>query len=47
MITEAASCTFPGLELDCGVTLGPIEVAYETYGMPNANRSNTILKLVD
>ncbi len=43
MITEAASCTFPGLELDCGVTFGPIEVAYETYGALNAERTNAIL----
>jgi homoserine O-acetyltransferase len=43
MLTEAASCTFPSLELDCGVTLAPVEVAYETYGQLNAGRTNAIL----
>ncbi|MFQ5468145.1 MAG: homoserine O-acetyltransferase [Kiloniellaceae bacterium] len=31
------------LELDCGVSLGPITVAYETYGRLNADRSNAVL----
>jgi homoserine O-acetyltransferase len=31
------------LELDCGVTLAPVEVAYETYGTLNAAKSNAIL----
>ena len=31
------------MELDCGSTLGPITLAYETYGQPNADRSNAIL----
>lgn len=31
------------LQLDCGVTLGPITLAYETYGELNAARSNVIL----
>ena len=31
------------LELDCGETLGPITVAYETYGALNADRSNAVL----
>jgi len=43
MVTEAATCTFDSLELDCGVTLEPIECAYETYGELNADRSNAIL----
>src|SRR5512141_3356623 len=43
MITEVASCTFDKLELDCGATLAPVEVAYETYGELNAARSNAIL----
>jgi homoserine O-acetyltransferase len=43
MVTEVASCTFDKLELDSGVVLTPIEVAYETYGELNAARSNAIL----
>jgi len=31
------------LRLECGRTLGPIEVAYETYGQLNADRSNAVL----
>ncbi len=43
MITEASTATFDRLELDCGATLAPVEVAYETYGELNAARSNAIL----
>lgn len=45
MAVEAASATFEALELDCGVTLAPVECAYETYGALNADRSNAILIL--
>ena len=45
MVTEAATSTFERLELDCGVTLAPVEVAYETYGTLNAEKSNAILVL--
>jgi len=31
------------LELECGKTLGPIDVAYETYGQPNEAKDNAIL----
>ena len=31
------------LELACGKSLGPIEVAYETYGKPDANGDNVVL----
>ena len=31
------------LELDCGVSLGPFTLAYQTYGTLNAERSNAIL----
>ncbi|MCC6488490.1 MAG: homoserine O-acetyltransferase, partial [Candidatus Hydrogenedentes bacterium] len=31
------------LKLDCGDTLGPITLAYETYGSLNADKSNAIL----
>jgi homoserine O-acetyltransferase/O-succinyltransferase len=45
MVTESATITFEKLELDCGVTLLNIDVAYETYGTLNADRSNAILVL--
>ena len=31
------------LELACGKTLGPIDVAYETYGKPDATGDNVVL----
>ncbi len=31
------------LVLDSGLTLGPVDVVYETYGEPNADRSNAVL----
>ncbi len=31
------------LELECGRTLGPVEVAYETYGQLNEARDNAVL----
>lgn len=43
MVTESAISTFERLELDCGVTLAPVQVAYETYGTLNADKSNAIL----
>ena len=43
MVTEVATCTFNSLELDSGVTLSPVECAYETYGELNAARTNAIL----
>jgi homoserine O-acetyltransferase/O-succinyltransferase len=43
MITEAAIATFERVDLDCGATLAPIEVAYETYGELNAAKTNAIL----
>jgi homoserine O-acetyltransferase/O-succinyltransferase len=45
MITEASIATFDKLDLDCGVTLAPVDVAYETYGTLNAQKSNAILVL--
>jgi len=43
MVTEVANCTFDRLELDSGITLAPVEVAYETYGELNAARSNAVM----
>ena len=42
-LTETQTATFPSLMLDCGVTLVDVEIAYETYGELNAERSNAIL----
>ena len=36
---------FDSIELDCGRALRPVVAAYETYGEPNADRSNAILIL--
>jgi homoserine O-acetyltransferase len=43
MITQAAIATFDSLDLDCGVTLGPVNIAYETYGELNPQKTNAIL----
>ncbi len=45
MTVETQTIQFDSLALDCGVTLQPVEVAYETYGTLNPNRSNAILIL--
>lgn len=46
-IVEANKYTFAseaeGLLLDCGQKLGPVTLAYETYGELNAEKSNAIL----
>jgi homoserine O-acetyltransferase len=48
-IVETQFFTFAGagneLDLECGDTLGPITIAYETYGALNADKSNAILAL--
>ena len=33
------------LKLDCGIDLAPFQIAYQTYGELNADRSNAILDL--
>jgi len=45
MIVETQTVRFESLSLDCGATLSPIDVAYETYGKLNAAKSNAILIL--
>jgi homoserine O-acetyltransferase/O-succinyltransferase len=45
MIVEANSVRFDSIALDCGATVGPVEVAYETYGTLNEAKSNAILIL--
>ena len=36
---------FGSLTLDCGITLAPVDVGYEGWGVLNASRSNAILVL--
>lgn len=43
MVVETQIVTFPSLSLDCGVTLSPVDCAYETYGELDAARANAIL----
>jgi len=43
MVSAVATSMFERLDLDCGVTLAPVQVAYETYGTLNADKSNAIL----
>ena len=45
MIVDTQSVRLDSLSLDCGVTLAPVDVAYETYGELNAAKSNAILIL--
>ena len=45
MIVEANTVRFDSISLDSGVTLAPVEVAYESYGRLNAAKSNAILVL--
>ncbi len=40
---RARLATEAPLKLDCGAELGPVTVAYQTYGLLNAERSNVIL----
>jgi homoserine O-acetyltransferase len=42
MIAETRSVRFDSLALDCGETLQPVELAYETYGELNEARTNAI-----
>ena len=42
-ITETKYFTFDKLQLESGQRLGPVTLAYETYGELNANKSNAIL----
>ncbi len=45
-VTVSTQCArFDSLELDCGRTLEQVDVAYETYGELNEDRSNAILVL--
>jgi homoserine O-acetyltransferase len=43
LAVSTQSVQFDSLPLDCGETLAPVDIAYETYGALNAARSNAIL----
>jgi len=43
MTVETQFAEFDSLPLDCGETIAPVTVAYETYGELNRERSNAIL----
>ena len=43
MIVETQFVRFPSITLDSGATISPVDVAYETYGELNEDRSNAIL----
>ena len=42
MIVETQCARFDSLALEGGTTLSPVEIAYETYGRLNSDRSNAI-----
>lgn len=43
MIVETKIVQFDSILLDCGITVSPVDVAYETYGELNPQKSNAIL----
>jgi homoserine O-acetyltransferase len=45
MLVQTNIVQFDSIALDCGTTLAPVDVAYETYGELNAARTNAILVL--
>ena len=45
MTVHTQIARFDSMDLDCGVRLQPVDVAYETYGELNAARDNAILVL--
>src|SRR5258708_37290194 len=45
MLVQTNIVQFDSIALDCGTTLGPVDVAYETYGELNTARTNAILVL--
>lgn len=45
MIVDTETVRFDAISLDCGETLSPVDVAYETYGRLDPDRRNAILIL--
>jgi homoserine O-acetyltransferase/O-succinyltransferase len=45
LTVDTQIAAFPSLALDCGITLQNVQVAYETYGTLNSERTNAILVL--
>jgi homoserine O-acetyltransferase/O-succinyltransferase len=45
VIVEAHVARFDNISLDSGASLAPVEIAYETYGELNAQKTNAILVL--
>ncbi|MBX5496551.1 MAG: homoserine O-acetyltransferase [Bryobacteraceae bacterium] len=45
MVVEPKQARFESLSLDSGATLSPVDVAYETYGELNRNKTNAVLIL--
>src|SRR5258708_26419697 len=45
MLVQTNIVQFDSIALDCGTTLAPVDVAYETYGELNAAKTNAILVL--
>ncbi len=45
MIVETKCVRFESISLDCGATLNPVDVAYQTYGKLNQEKSNAVLIL--
>lgn len=43
MVVETQYAHFDELQLDCGATISPVQVAYETYGTLNEEKTNAIL----
>jgi homoserine O-acetyltransferase len=43
MVVETKIASFDSIALDCGASLSPVEIAYETYGQLNSDGGNAIL----
>jgi homoserine O-acetyltransferase len=43
MVSESGISTFESIDLDCGVTIAPVQAAWESYGTLNERKSNAIL----
>ncbi len=43
MLVETRSARFAGIALESGARVEPVDIAYQTYGELNADRTNAIL----